>query len=373
MFSVESRPLWVSDSCFLNDSKCCSLKKVEDMISKGDISAANQAAENIPFYYDKVEAYKKITEYHLKDGDLSKAFAASREIDIMSIQDECLKKIAQGYLDRNDLVNAKAVLGHTNLSSSRREIGFKLMDLELNKGDLVSSVRTCSLIGSQDAAQKLADKILDSKPDLKTIYQIEENASKHLWSFPTLHKMILNALLALCKTLGIQDQVDRLENKINNFFGEDRALSLLAGLYTCYAAGSLDASLPVSLGVGTATTLATTLAIRYPAARRIENLLGVGVGMAATAAGVTALPAVGMGLGTTFFARIPLVQAAPLAVFRAGSKVFKQAVTELPNFAYRLVEGIGTGVWNASEALISGAGKAISAADFVLDKWTLRK
>lgn len=343
-----------------------------------DLVCAEKIAGQMGYLSSQQHLFTKIFDIKFAQGDLEGAERTALRMNYASNRDASLKKVAQEFLNRGDLKKAKGVLSQLSYTSSVSEVGGRLMDLELKEDDLVSSVRTCALVGTEEAAQKLADKILENKPDRKTINQIEERAAEHLWRFPRLYKIILNALLSLYKALGNHEQVHRLENKINDLdrrivphFSETfgKPISLVAGLYTGLAAACLGAPPNVAVGVGAATTLA----VRHPAIRRIENVMGIAVSGAATVAGMPPLPAVGMGLGTTFFTRIPLVQSIALGTLRAGAKALGWTAKILPSITGQVVRGVGMGVLNTGEALLGGVGKVIDVADFVLDKWTLRK
>lgn len=401
MFSFSCRPLnfprevsYATINDKTSEDQVITLSAVEDLLAKNDALGATNAAAKLVWTEDGPEAFKKIVDYHLQRGETSLAFVAAKGISGASLQDAAFKKIfdqqlskgdlegaeltalatnfnssndqlyktlANAYLDKGDFENGKRVAKNIYWTANSKEVFDRVLDLELGKKDFVGAVKSAAYMGSEEMTQKLADQITAEKPDAAKLNQIEAAADRHMSCMPKLHLIILQALVALFEALGDTVAVERLTEKmgrIQEYLDSREAASTVnAGLAGALVGGYtylFEATPTVAVGLGVATALAT----KYPSARRFENLLGVGAGLAASTAGLAALPATGVGLATTFVTRIPFVQDAAIGSVKLTA---------------RAVEGVFNGIVKAAGLAVNGIGKGLDGVDWLLDKWTMVK
>jgi hypothetical protein len=154
-----------------------------------------------------------------------------------------------------------------------------------------------------------------------------------------------------------------------------------------------------SVPIVAAAAAGTALAVWHPAARRPENVLGVGVGAAAVAVGIAAPQAVAMGLGVAAVSRIPLVQSAAMGTInvlgsiaetsaRAAVWTAETAVSAVDKtLSYVVIPIVEGGANLTGKAIVGTAecaakvgsfavntiGSILSGVDAALDKVTFQK
>lgn len=368
-----------------------SLKKtVGTKLEKNDVAGAQRAAHQIFSYLDRDEAFQKICTDCLDKGDFAGAKEAASEIWWSESGQTALNKILDAEIEKNQFTDAIETC--CRMMSSQNVIE-------------TTNIKACfRMIPSQSALEKVADKIKEAKPDPETMKEIEKAVSNKLCFFPNLQKIILNALMALFAALGNQSEVDRLQEKIEQLGRSiessmlkslKKPLALATGAWIGNSTLAVTGSLPLSC----ATSAVAALAVLYPSMRKSENVFGVGAGVAASAAGLATLPAVGVGLGTAFVSRIPLVQTVAKGTLNAGVSLVETGMNgvmwtgrtafslidkTVDNIAIPLVKGtahlvastavgLGNFIVETGSVALDCAGSVVNGVDSVLDTITFRK
>ncbi len=353
-------------------------------------------------FFDDNDALKKIIDKRIEKNDINGARQAANRIFVGFDRDAALKKIVIVCLGKGDLDGAKRAANDMFLGKT--DALNMILDREIEANDFVGAIGTCGSLQSQIAVQKVADKMKMANLDTAALKEIEETALNKTWLFSSLQIIILKVLMSLYRALGNQSEVDRLEKKVAElssfefFFPLEalkKPLALLVGAEAGLLTSGFTQSVPVIGAVGTAAALA----VLYPPLRRAENLLGVGAGAAAIAAGLTAPQSAAIGLGTAIVTRIPLAKSAAIGVINVGGsiaegignsvlwtgKTMVGAVDKTLNYVvFPLVEGtvnltakatvgVANGILNASSFGVDCLGSVLNGVDSVLDTITFQK
>jgi hypothetical protein len=253
----------------------------------------------------------------------------------------------------------------------------KIFTAQLDKGDFLEALNTAHSTYRRSRFIKIAEKLKTAKLDPETLAKVENAADQLLGSF---RKIILEALLAVYQTLGNKEAITRLEGKLSEIKDTEERIQQLAicllGSIVFYAATTVLASTyydfcillnrssyachmnrDLELLSAAGSTLFLAGAMQFPELRKIPNVLGIVSGVAASSAGLSALPAVATGLGTALVTRIPFVQntAKKIAVGSINAATYTANKTaQVANFVF--------------EKSIYTVNKAAQAANYVFEK-----
>ncbi len=331
----------------------------------------------------------------LKEGD----FAAAREIVLQQCgvfnQDENLQEILDACMSKGNLAEAKKTALSMGSFIGQQDALEKILDKELEKGDFVSAVDISALLLQETAVIKVAEKIKGATLNPESLKEIEEAARGKFKIYPYLKIIILKALKGLYQALGQTSDATRLGLDIHSLqvrlslfsnerfefrFGgapkdalKKRDLAALTGL----CIGSGVGSLANSILLGSVAGGAVALGYNFPSLRKIQNVMGLGAGLAASATTSLSVPAVlGIGLGTAVAARIPMVQSAArgtinLAGFFTG--VLLGGVFYSGKEMLSLAKKSANLVTTAASSTFSAIGFVVCKVDSALDKITLQK
>lgn len=352
--------------------------------------------------FEENDALKKTVDERLGKNDVNGARQAANRIFGGFGRDAALKKIVIACLGKGDIDGAKRAAN--DMFHGRTNALNMILDREIEANDFVGAIGTCGSLQSLIAVQKVADKMKMANLDTAALKKIEETGLNKTWLFSSLQVVILKVLVSLYSALGNQSEVDRLEKRVAELSSFEfslpwervkKPLALLVGIEAGILTTGLIESIPVCGAVGAAAALA----VLNPALRRSENVLGLGAGAAAIAAGLTAPQAAAIGLGTAIVTRIPLAQSAAIGAINVGGsiaeavgnsivwtgetmvgaldKTFNYVVFPLVegtvNLTAKATVGLANGILNAGSFGVDCLGSVLSGVDSVLDTVTFRK
>ncbi|MBX7065680.1 MAG: hypothetical protein K1X28_00475 [Parachlamydiales bacterium] len=368
---------------YLSTSSWNFKKIFEAYLAKNDTISAKRAALKISYLSEQNQAIEKIIDHHIAKGDLTQAESLLSDLNMSSSISRCAGKIFNIYFEKKDFSSAKRILA--SASSISKDDAAKMLDHELAANQLTEALKTSQWMG-ETGVKKVAKKIEETKPNEETLTALEKLASILFWFMPSLEKIILNALISVYQSMGKESEVERLKKKIEELDKGGRifehirtAFAIPAGVYSGIVTLSQGATPQVAGLVGAGTAIA----FKYPTILKIQNLLGLGAGMAASASGYGPLAATGIGLGTSFVTRVPVIRDAASWTANTGISVLKtggNAVLWTAETAGNamlwtaektlravgtVVEGVFSGI-SATGGLIASAVKGVDSALDVL-------
>lgn len=336
------------------------LSDVKDLVEKGDLNAAEEAAAAKPCEIERAEAFQLIFDAYRSKGDLEGAKSVVSHL-WFSEQYPAGLALFQDYLNLGDTASAKDIASRMYPSPSMEQA----LQMEIAAKKYPDAIVTVKHFApyNEDAIRIVANALKDeTNLDARELKKIESKANG---LYKIFRMLILKALIPLYQSLNMTEDVARLERIIekNTHDYEDTypRVEAIENILHSFLIGS-SASAGVLLladhpdlfvDVSNPELFAGVLGLglsKLPFFRRVSNLAGIAAGSLAYHLGCTALQSTGMGLSIAIGARSPLVRKA--AYFAADSVAV--TVTDTASAAAKAAIGIGNAALWTGQKCVKG-------------------